>query len=218
MPKHYSSFKLNKYFDINLDQMSHTKNVCKFIQDTFFNETVRPHIDSVNKAASKIMVMVGDDFDFDLPSAMKGSGHPVPVWDTRDKETTFSKLETVLTLLNSTCPDPRYRIKMATPHEYLSSLNTSDLPTLSTDFSHYDERTILLHPDLSHKDRIDYWTGYFDNLPSLKHLITTAFDTYLIARAFAKQDDPFWHQAAQNISYGTHHDSITGVSKAYVHR
>jgi hypothetical protein len=83
-----------------------------------------------------------------------------------------------------------------------------------------------LHNTKFHNNRVDYWTGYWDNLPWLKHLITEAFDVFTVSSTFDhlltdhkndQADETFWNAAAQNISYGAHHDSITGVSKAYVH-
>ena len=130
------------------------------------------------------MVMVGDDFDFDLPINQKSPGQPAQQFDTKNRETTFKSLEMVMYTLNSRCPDPRFNVKMSTPAEYLDSLDSEDLSQVSMDFSHYDERTILLHPYLIHQDQIDYWTGYFDNLPQLKQLIVTAFNTYHIGQAF----------------------------------
>ena len=168
---------------------------CQLIQDTFFNQTVQPHLDSVKNGSKTIMVMMGDDFDFDIPYTQKGPGHPAPKWDTSDKETTFPKLESVMRTLNDICPDDRYHVKMATPSEYLSHLSPKDLPTVKMDFSHYDERAIILHPSLKNRDKIDYWTGYFDNLPQLKQLIVHAFDTYHMGRVFVTGQGDFWEKA-----------------------
>jgi len=41
-----------------------------------------------------------------------------------------------------------------------------------------------LHTAAFHNDRIDYWTGYWDNLPWLKTLITEAFDVFTVTSTF----------------------------------
>lgn len=51
-------------------------------------------------------------------------------------------------------------------------------------FQQYDENASTLHDTNFHNDRIDYWTGYWDNLPWLKSLITEAFDMLTISSTF----------------------------------
>lgn len=43
-----------------------------------------------------------------------------------------------------------------------------ELPLIEADFSHYEEYFHILHPEFNGKNRIDYWTGYYSNRPSLK--------------------------------------------------
>ena len=83
---------------------------------------------------------------------------------------------------------------------------------MDIDFTTYDERVVYLNPD-SAPDQVDYWTGYYSNLPFHKQLIYDAFNTMKIASLFGTVNDTI----RQQIVTGTHHDSITGVSKKAVH-
>jgi len=81
----------------------------------------------------------------------------------------------------------KVRAKYATPSEYFKKLSkVEDIPTLfNPDFSHYDEHFHLLHPEFKGLDRVDYWTGYYSNCPSLKTLIYRAFSYYQAASTFS---------------------------------
>lgn len=74
----------------------------------------------------------------------------------------------------------RVKAKYATPSEYFKRMSkVQDIPTLyNPDFSHYDEQFNLLHPEFKGTDRIDYWTGYYSNRPSLKTQIYRAFSYF----------------------------------------
>lgn len=139
--------------------------------------------------------------------------------------TTFGNIDQLVILANDKCPNDQFKIQLATSKDYFTSLDDK-LPTRKVSFNHYDEMVNKLHNTDFHNNRVDYWTGYWDNLPWLKVLITQAFDVFTISSTFDhlltdhkndKADDTFWSAAAQNISFGAHHDSIPGVSKAYVH-
>jgi hypothetical protein len=52
------------------------------------------------------------------------------------------------------------------------------LEKLDLDFSHYDEKFHYLHPEFKSENRIDYWTGYYSNRPTLKALIYKMFNFY----------------------------------------
>jgi len=58
------------------------------------------------------------------------------------------------------------------------------LPEIDIDFSLYDEEFHLLHPEFPGRSRIDYWSGYYSNRPSLKAAITKAFNSYFNALTF----------------------------------
>lgn len=81
----------------------------------------------------------------------------------------------------------KVRAKYATPSEYFKKLSkVEDIPThYNPDFSHYDEHFHLLHPEFKGLDRVDYWTGYYSNRPSLKTLIYRAFSYYHSASTFS---------------------------------
>lgn len=66
----------------------------------------------------------------------------------------------------------------------------------------------ILHPKAD-KNQVDYWTGYYSNLPFHKQLIYDAFHTLKLASLFTTVDE----NIKQKIVTGAHHDSITGVSK-----
>jgi hypothetical protein len=96
--------------------------------------------------------------------------------------------------------------------DFFKAVPEDKLPILDIDFTTYDEKVVYLNPGWD-KDQVDYWTGYYSNLPFHKQLICDAFTTMKIASLFGTVNAT----TRQQIVSGAHHDSITGVSKKAVH-
>ena len=55
---------------------------------------------------------------------------------------------------------------------------------IEADFSHYDEVFAYLHPEFKSTSKIDYWTGYYNNRPTLKQLIYKTFNLFQVTLTF----------------------------------
>ena len=125
------------------------------------------------------MLLIGSDFSF-----VKKAVRP----HQKDAQT-FLFLDSFISTLNihsEKILGLKINAFYSTPIDYFKHLDTViSLPTLyNPDFSHYDERFKILHPSFEGPDRIDYWTGYYHNRPSLKSLIYRAFQNLHLATTF----------------------------------
>lgn len=104
----------------------------------------------------------------------------------------FKIIDSVISIINeSKSLGVKIHAKYSTPFEYFKALEYEvshgflKLPTLTeADFSHYDELFHILHTDFPGRDRLDYWTGYYSNRPSLKALIFKAHNYLHTAQVF----------------------------------
>ena len=130
------------------------------------------------------MLLVGNDFSY-VSKAIRAGQH---------ESTTFEMLDSLMNLLNRYSEKLlgfKVQTKYSTPSEYFKVIENEiyqglvEIPTIvDVDFSHYDENIRYLHSYFKGVDKVDYWTGYYSNRPSLKSTIYRAFNFYKTASIF----------------------------------